>query len=300
MASIVSSYVGQLGRFVPRRLPRGSALGWLGWTAAWFLFFLLITFPHELIVGHWRDEIAARSGWQIRYDDVWLRPWNGYHLAQARLIAPGKEIEPWLSAAEVVFRPSLSVLIGGSAFPLHFSASAYGGRLEGSIDPAGALDIEWDGLRMADYPRFTKLLEGAWSGALSGEIHLAGKGDFKNVEGRGKLALKNGSLTQAKAQGFTVPDLHFSAGEAELELRTARLDIRNLKLSGAETDAELHGQLNLQAPIPVVNASLSLKPIPGAPGGLEPLLLLMNRNQKPPNGVYSFNVYGALNALRLR
>ena len=300
MASPISSYLGQFSRLVPRRLPRRSVLGWAGWTAAWFVFFLAITFPHDLIVGRWRDEIAARSGWQVQYDDVWLRPWNGYHLAQARLIAPGKDLEPWLSASEVVFHPSLSGLLAGSAFPLRFSANAYGGRIDGAIDPAGNLDIEWQGLRMADYPRFTKLLEGVWSGELGGEIHLSGKGDFKNVEGRGKLTLKNGSLTQAKAQGFTVPDLHFSAGDADLELRNARLEIRNLKLSGAEADVDLHGQMYFQTAMPVVNAALNLKPIPGAAGGIEPMLMLMNRNQKPPTGVYSFTVYGALNSLRLR
>ena len=127
MASSISSTVGQLGRLLPRRLPGRTGLGLVIWTAAWFVFFLVITFPHDLIVGHWRDEIAARSGWQVRYDDVWLRPWNGYHLAQARLIAPGKDLEPWLAAGEVVFRPSLSAFLGAAVFPFYFSGSAYGG-----------------------------------------------------------------------------------------------------------------------------------------------------------------------------
>jgi type II secretion system protein N len=300
VASSVSSAIGRFGRLLPRRLPGRSVLGFVIWTVAWFAFFLAITFPHDLIVGHWRDEIAANSGWQVRYDDVWLRPWNGYHLAQARLIAPGKDLEPWLSAPELVFRPSLSALVGASVYPFYFSGSAYGGRFEGSFDQSGTLDLTWKGLRMADYPRFTKLLEGIWSGELSGEIHLTGKGDIKNVEGRGKVGLKNASLTQGKAQGFTIPDLHFASGDADLELKAARLEIRSLKLSGSEVDADLHGQCYFQTAVPVVNASLNLKPIPGAPAGLESLLTLMNRNQKPPTGTYSFTVYGALNALRLR
>jgi len=300
VASSISSTVGQLGRLLPRRLPGRTGLGLVIWTAAWFAFFLVITFPHDLIVGHWRDEIAARSGWQVRYDDVWLRPWNGYHLAKARLIAPGKDLEPWLAAGEVVFRPSLSAFLGAAVFPFYFSGNAYGGSFTGAVDQSGTLDLSWQGLRMADYPRFAKLLEGVWSGELSGEIHLSGKGDFKNVEGRGKLGLKNGSLTQGKAQGFTIPDLHFASGDADLELKAARLDIRSLKLSGSEADADLHGQIYFQSAVPVVNAALNLKPIPGAPAGLEALLTLMNRNQKPPTGTYSFTVYGALNALRLR
>jgi hypothetical protein len=43
-----------------------------------------------------------------------------------------------------------------------------------------------------------------------------------------------------------------------------------------------------------------VKPIPGAPAGFEPLLILLNHNQKPPSGSYSFTLYGPLNALRVR
>ena len=302
MGAAVSGLAGQLGRLLPHRIPAPSTLGYGAWTAAWFVLFLALTFPHDLIVRHWSDEIAAQSGWQTRYDDVWLRPWNGYHVSRARVIAPGKDTEPVLAAAEVVFRPSFSVLFGGSPFPFYFSGRAYGGDFTGSVAQSGALDLTWNALHLAEYPRITSLVDGNWAGDLSGELHLAGNADLKNLEGRGRLALKNASLTQGKAQGFTIPDLHFASGDADFEMKGGRVEIRSLKLAGSEVDADLHGQLYLLAAnsMPVANAAVTLKPIPGAPPGLEALLTLANRNQKPPSGAYSFTLYGPLNGLRVR
>jgi type II secretion system protein N len=302
LGTTVSGFAGQLGRLLPRRVPAPSTFGYAIWAAAWFVLFLALTFPHDLIVRHWSDEIAAQSGWQLRYDDVWLRPWNGYHVSRARVVAPGKDPEPVLAAAEVVFRPSFSVLFGGSPFPFYFSGHAYGGDFVGSVAQTGALDLSWTALRLGDYPRITSLVDGNWAGELSGELHLSGSGDLKTLEGRGRLGVKNASLTQGKAQGFTIPDLHFASGDADFEMKAGRVEVRSLKLSGSEVDAELHGQLYLLSTnaMPVVNAALTLKPIPGAPPGLEALLTLLNRNQKPPSGAYSFTLYGPLNSLRVR
>ena len=298
MSSSIAGLAGQFGRlFSWRYLGRGS-LGYVAWTAAWFVVFFALTFPHDLIVRRWTDDLAVQSGWRVRYDEAWLRPWNGYHLSQASLIAPGKDTEPWLSAPEVVLRPSL----GSSGFPFHFSGRTYGGDFAGSVDQSGALGLSWSEIRLSQYPRLTALLEGSWDGTLSGDVHFSGRGELKNLEGRGKLGLKGASLTQARAQGFAIPDLHFADGQAEFELRAGRLDVRSLKLSGSEVDAELHGQLFLLSAnqMPVVNAVLNVKPIPGAPAGFEPLLTLLNHNQKPPSGSYSFTLYGPLNALRVR
>jgi type II secretion system protein N len=298
MSSSIAGLAGQFGRLFPRRYVGRWSFGYVAWTLAWFVVFFALTFPHDLVVRRWTDDIAAQSGWRVRYDEAWLRPWNGYHLSQVSLIAPGKDTEPWLSASEVVFRPSL----GSGGFPFYFSGQAYGGDFAGSIDQSGALWLSWNQIALSKYQRLTALLDGSWDGALSGDVHFSGRGELKNIEGRGKLGLKSASLTQAKAQGFAIPDLHFANGDAEFELKAGRLDVRSLKLSGSELDAELHGQLFLLAAnqMPAVNAVLSVKPIPGAPAGFEPLLTLLNHNQKPPGGSYSFTLYGPLNALRVR
>jgi type II secretion system protein N len=298
MSSSIAGLAGQFRRLLPRRYIGQWSLGYVAWTVGWFVVFLALTFPHDLVVRRWTDDIAVQSGWRVRYDEAWLRPWNGYHLSRVSLTAPGKDTEPWLSASEVVFRPSL----GSGGFPFYFSGRAYGGDFAGFVEQSGGLGLSWNQFALSQYPRLTALLDGGWDGTLSGDVHFSGRGELKNIEARGKLGLKSASLTQAKVQGFTIPDLHFANGDAEFELKAGRLDVRSLKLSGSELDAELHGQLFLLGAnqTPTVNAVLGVKPIPGAPAGFEPLLMLLNHNQKPPSGSYSFTLYGPLNALRVR
>jgi type II secretion system protein N len=294
----IADLAGTFGRLFRWPSFRRATLGYVAWTVGWFVVFLALTFPHDLIVRRWTEDLAAQSGWRVRYDEAWLRPWDGYHLSRATLTAAGKDAEPWLSASEVVFRPSF----GDGGLPIQFWGRAYGGEFSGSLDPSGELVLSWDKMRLSEYPQLTALLEGNWDGTLSGDVRFAGKGELKNFEGRGKLGLKGASLTQAKARGFTIPDVHFANGEAEFELKAGRLDIRSMKLSGSEMDVDLHGQVFVLGAnqMPVVNAMLAVKPIPGAAGAFEPLLMLLNHNQKPPSGSYSFTLYGPLNALRVR
>ena len=302
MAASLTNWAGRIGRLVPRGMPERGSLRYVGWTVGWFVFFLLITFPHDIIVRHWTDDVAARSGWQVRFDEVWLRPWNGYHLSNVALIAPGKDTDPWVTADEVVLRPSLLALVGGEVMPVSFSGEAYGGEFEGSVNSPSHVRLAWRGLRLGNYPRLTRLVEGSWAGEISGEAEVDGKGDLRTLEGKGTIHLKDGALTQGKVKGFTVPDLHFAGGDGEVELKGGRLEIRTLKLSGSELDGELRGQILLIAAgnQPVVNGTLSLKPIPGAATNLEPLLTLWNKNQRPATGTYSFTISGPLTSPRLR
>jgi type II secretion system protein N len=304
MSAAIANVFSRASRLIPRRLPDRSTALYVGWTAGWFVLFLVLTFPHDLMVRHWIDRVAENSGWKIQYGGVWIRPWSGYHFSDVRLIAPGKDSDPWLGSAQVSLRPSLAALLVGRPFPLRFSGDAYRGIFSGWFDKASppTLDLYWSRIDLSDYPRMGRLLEGTWSGEFSGELHLAGEGDVKSFEGRGKVGVRNAALVKGKAQGFTIPDLHFADGAADFEIKGGKIDLRSVKLSGSEVDADLHGQLYLAAPnaMPVVNGTLSLRPLPGAPPGLDALLTLLNHNQKPPSGTYAFTLYGSLNQLRIR
>src|SRR5262245_12102834 len=116
MSSSIAGLAGQFSRLLALRPIGRWSRALVAWTVSWFVAFLALTFPPDLVVRRWTDDIAVQSGWRVRYDEAWLRPWNGYHLSQVTLAAPGKDAEPLLSAAEVVFRPSL----GSSGFPFHF------------------------------------------------------------------------------------------------------------------------------------------------------------------------------------
>jgi type II secretion system protein N len=302
MAGALTGWAGRVGRLVPRGIPERRSFPYAAWTIAWFVIFLVLTFPHELIVRHWIDDVAAKSGWQIRFDNVWLRPWNGYHMSRFELVAPGKDADPWIAADEVALRPPLLALFGRGVMPLGFSGDAYGGAFDGVVTSPSHVEIAWSHLRLGRYPRLGRLVEGTWAGDFSGELELESKGDVQTLDGKASLHLKDASLTQGKVQGFTVPDLHFATGDGEAEIKSGRIEIRTLKLTGPDVDAELRGQLyfvNTNA-VPMLSGTLSLKPIPGSPANLEPLLMLWNQNQRPPNGVFSFTLSGALNAPRVR
>ncbi len=297
----ISSVAGRLGRLIPRRLPSWWTWPYVAWTLGCFAFFLVITFPHDLLVRRWVDQFAAQSGWQVRYAKVWLRPWNGYHLSSVELIAPGADVQPWVSLGEITLRPSWRVLVGGGVMPITFAAAAYGGSLDGVVQPT-ALDLEWSDLHLAQYPRLTSLVEGAWTGDVSGSVTLKGTGDLRALEGAGKVSLRKAALTGGKIQGFTVPDLHFASGDGDFTVGSGRVEVRQLKLSGSEVDVDARGQVFLgQGSNPATtNLSVNLKPIPGANPNLEPMLLVMKGNQRPPNGIYTTTLYGPLNSLRTR
>jgi len=91
MSASIAGLAGRFGRLFERRSVGRGSLGYVAWTVAWFVVFFVLTFPHDLIVQRWTEDLAAQSGWRVRYDEVWLRPWDGYHLSQASLIAPGKD-----------------------------------------------------------------------------------------------------------------------------------------------------------------------------------------------------------------
>ena len=302
MASALSGWAGRIGRLVPRRVPERRSIPYVAWTIACFVVFLVLTFPHDLIVRHWTDDVAAKSGWRIRFDSVWIRPWNGYHLSRFELIAPGKDAEPWISANEVVLHPPLLALVGRGVLPLGFSGDAYGGEFEGTVSTPSHVQLAWSHLHIGQYPRLTRLVEGVWVGDFSGELEVDGKGDVHTLDGRAAVHLKDASITQGKVQGFTVPDLHFATGDGEADIKAGRIEIHTLKLTGPDVDAEVRGQVYFvsTSPVPVVSGTLSLRSIPGSPTNLEPLLALWNQNQRPPNGVYTFTISGPLNAPRIR
>ncbi len=294
-----------LERLVPRRPPTSSTLFWVLYTGALFLVFLALTFPHDLVARRVAESLAQGTRWRVDYDTVTLVPWRGYRFRNLRLAPLDGGADPWWSADVASLRPTFSALLRRSVFPLAFQGSAYGGTLSGTYERGRevGIDLSWESLSLARYPQLVRLVDGSWNGDLSGVLTLTGADALAALEGRSKLLLKNAALTGGKVKGFTVPDLHFATGTAELEIKKGgRLEVKSLKLSGSELDADVRGDVYLREPIEqsVVNGTIDLKPIPGAPGGIEGLLLLLNRNRKPQNNLYSLKLSGSLAQPRLR
>lgn len=304
MANGATTLLARLELLVPRRIASRSFLLYAAYTAALFVVFLVVTFPYDLIARRMVDQLNAQSGWQIDYRDASFVPWDGYRFHEVRLLAAPQGVEPWIQAREMSLRPSLEGFLGRGFSHASFRGEAYGGRFSGAVarDEGVTIELSWSELNLAAYPRLATLIEGKWAGRTSGSVHVVARDAPRSIDGDGKIGLHNAALTQARVSGFTVPDLHFAQGDCDFDLRGGRLEIRSLKLSGSEVDAELRGQLYLRAPLgeSVVNATLTVKPVPGAPAGLDSLLTLLNRNQRPPSGVFSYSLYGMLSQVRVR
>ena len=302
MANESTAILSRLDGLIPRRMPSRRWLGFAAYTVALFIIFLLLTFPHDLIARGTAERFAEQSGIQLRFDEAWLAPWDGYRFSNVRIVGEG-DAEPWLGVPKLSLRPSLRALFGGDLSGATFHGEAYGGEFWGWMQRGErtTAKIEWDGIELARYPWLDGLVEGEWRGILSGDIDLTLGEGVRDAEGRGKIALRDGSLTAGNARGFTVPDLTAMRGDAELEIKGGRLEISSMKLTGAEIDADLRGQVYLRAPVAdsVVNATLTVKPVPGAPSGIEGLLMLGNRGQRAPSGTYSLRLYGMLTRLKV-
>ena len=290
--------------WIPRiRLERRVVLYGI-YTLFLFLVFLVLTFPHEVVVGRYAEQFGAESGWTVRYGSVSLVPWAGYRATDFEVFPPDSP-EPWLRASRFDVRPSVGALFRGDLSTVTFHADAYGGEIRGRLSrtkPA-ALDLEWSDLDFASYTPLTQLVTGTWSGELSGEVHLSSEGTLAEAKGPGKIRVESFSLTGGDVRGFKIPELHFDRGEGEVEVNGPRVEVKSLKLSGRQVDGEIRGNVFLKRPLgqSVITAgTMTVRPIPGAGADIDALLTLLNRNQKPPGGTFNYALYGTLLRPRVR
>lgn len=281
-------------------IPNRALLGYALWTVGAFLFFWILTFPHEIVAQRITSEIAARSGWRIEYDSFAFRPWAGYRFTgvSARRGTAGAPVE----AARIAVRPGLRDLLLRARTTLLLDGDAYGGGFRALVADDGGFELELDEISLAAIPTLRQIIDGRWQGRVSGKMRIHSRGDVTSASGEGSLALADGALTEASASGFKIPDVRFSRGELEFSLAGGKLEIGRGTFEGPDLDVNVRGQVQLRAPAErsPLDLALEIHPVPGSNAGLEPLLQLWNRNQRPPDGRYRIGVGGTLGAPRLR
>lgn len=291
-------------RLVPVRTPERSIIGYGIYTAVLFVCFLVTTFPVDVIAQRLVNRAVADSGWTIRYSRVRLVPWAGFSFSNLSFESPQRPGQPAFQFTEMALRPSLRTFLGKGFRRVSFRGEAYEGTVVGSANWAEvpSFDLTWTDVNLAQVAVLSTLLEGNWVGRFSGEAHLLGRDYPTALEGGGKLEIKNVALTRGSAGGFRVPDLHFTQGASELEVKGGNLEIRNLKLSGPEIDVDIKGQVSLRKPVAqsALNVTLGVRPVPGGPAELENALKLLNGNRPSPTGTYSYSISGVLSAPRAR
>ncbi|MGH7803744.1 MAG: type II secretion system protein GspN [Candidatus Binatia bacterium] len=273
------------------------------YVAVLFLFFLLLTFPHDLQLRRWLGTIEKQSGWKIEPEAVSFVPWEGYRLSRVRISPPGAS-DAWIEADRLSLRPRLLELLTGRASTFVFNARAYDGKLSGSFTSAQVtkIDADLDDLSLAEAAALRRAVDGEWDGRLSGELRIAAGAEVRTISGAARVTITGAALRGGNVSGFKVPDLAFDRGDADVSIQEGRAEIRKLTLAGKQIDVDVRGDVFLRAPITqtTLNLTLGLRPVPGASPDLENMLLLWNRNQRPASGAYALTLGGTAGRPRLR
>ena len=256
-------------------IPRFSArLGWTLYTAVSGLFFLLLTFPTDVLLQ--RVITGATRGLPVRI-----------HYTQGELTWRGgcrlREVEvtygtaPTVRMTRVTLRPSLLGLIVGRPWPLGFTADLYGGTLSGNVtaDASGqriGVTARRLDLRLLPMPGMDK--GGEVRGILSGEGEMRGQfADLLSLQGQVALTVTDGALRAGMVSGFTLPPI--SSVEAQLRgaVKKGLVDITDFTLRADNAEARLRGTLTLGAPLPM--SALNLQINAKALGTTSPPLTLL-------------------------
>lgn len=282
---------------LPRlRLPRPRfSLDWLGglgdrrtilyagYTAALFVLFLFVTFPHELLVRRALSG-ANRGPVSVDFGSVSFAWLNGYELNGFR-VAPAEADgqPPYFECTHLWARPALSALLRGKPYDFLLGAELYGGVADGEIiTNAGAVaaSVKWKNLNLGLYQTLTALLEeGQLAGRVSGFLNFEGRtSNLAGGQSTGEITVEGAALTGAKVNGFIVPDLRLRQTKAKFGVREGRLEIQEFQATG-DVDLQASGNILLHDPPQesVLNLRVTIQQGLTTPDAVKTLVALIPR-----------------------
>ncbi len=256
---------------------------YLGYTAILFMAFLLLTFPHEMLI---RRVLSSISQGPVAVDFTganfaWL---NGYELTGMR-IGPGTEDgqAPYQECSRLWVRPALAALVRGQIYDLLLQAELYGGTAEGEVQMTdGGMQgtLHWKDLNVGRYRTLTALLdEGQLAGRVSGSLGFERHGaKLDAMQSTGELTLEGAALTAAKISGFPVPDLHLRQTKLKFVIRGGRVEIQDLQATG-DVDLQASGYIVLHEPVQdsIINLRTTIQQSLATPDAVKTLVGLIPR-----------------------
>ncbi len=280
---------------LPRlRLPRPSlewigALGgrttllYIGYTTVLFLVFLVITFPHELLIRRALSSVN-QGPVAVEFNAAAFAWFKGYELTGLRIAPVAVDGRPpYLECSHLWVRPALGALVRGNPYAVQMSADLYGGTALGEARLSeGNLvgSVQWQGIDVARYRTLTALLdEGQLTGKVSGQFDFEARGANLTVgQGSGELSVDGIGLVEAKVAGFGVPELHFRQTKLKFAIRSGRFEVQDLTATG-DLNVQGSGQIVLREPVQdsVLNLRGTLLPTPATPDALKALVALIPR-----------------------
>lgn len=254
---------------------------YLGYTSVLFLVFLLVTFPHDLLIR--RVLTTFNQGTvNIEFSSAGFAWTKGYELTGLRITPrnpPGQT--PYIECSHFFVRPAIGELMRGNPYALAISAELYGGVAQGEVNFKGgnlAGNLEWHDVSLGRYRTLTALLDdGQLAGRLSGQLGFEARGpNFSVGQATGEMSLDGASLSAAKVNGFTVPDAKLSQTKMKFKVGSGRFEIQELSATG-DLGIQGSGQIILRDPFleSTLNLRATFLPSPATPDAIKGALMLI-------------------------
>lgn len=283
------------------RFPRPS-FDWLGgvlnrtvmlytaFTGALFVIFLIINFPHDVVVRRVLSQIDL-SPVELDFNSARFAWYRGYELQGIRLSEAGApdNTPPLLECTWLDVRPDLVGLLRGGLSGMSWDGELYGGSASGdwTVTPkgGGSGQVQFSNLQLGRYRILTaELDEGQLNGQVSGNFTVQLGANRSSSQVAGQVTVKRPALTGAKIKGFTVPDLQFAQINGKLSLKGDRLELQEVQASGDQLNVQLSGQIVLREPreTSTLNLRATVQPSAATPDALKTLIALIPRRPNAP------------------
>jgi type II secretion system protein N len=251
--------------------------------AAFFLFLLLL-FPFDRIKSRLETEVRNRTPLELSITGISPRFFNRFVLSDV-ILSDGKG-RVLFESPSIYTKVSICGLLRG-LLAVSVDAKAYGGELLVSARQESkqqSISIDANELDIGAYP-LLKDLGVKVSGKLGGNFEMTGN------SGKGRLWAKDLATRELTVQGFPLPDLDFSRGWLEAELKGDRATVKKLELEGKDLKLRVTGSVVLRQR---GTLNLIIKVKPSERLAREQALVFSMLKKKDAEGFYQFILGGTL------
>ena len=262
----------------------GNRTLWLyiGYTFVLFVIFLFVTFPKDVLIRR-ALSMVNRGSSGIQLSSTRFAWHKGYELTGVKVTTDREGSAPLLELGHVWVRPLLSALIRGNPYALRLASDLYGGDIDGEVDFANGRitgTLHLNGIDLSRYGTLTSLLEeGGLAGRLSGQLDFEGRlASLDSVQGSGELVLDGATVTDAKVEGYTVPNLSLKQTKTKFTIRSGRLEVQEFTATG-DVNVQGSGQIVLRSPVQdsALNLRATVLPTSTTPDAVKALISLIPR-----------------------
>jgi type II secretion system protein N len=236
-----------------------STLLYVGYTLLLFVVFVLLTFPHELLVRRALSSVN-RGPVGIDFKAVNFAWFNGYQLSGTRVGPLNSDHTPYLECSRVWVRPAWGALVRGNPYNFLVEADLYGGQARGELSLAGGgVDgwLQWRGLDVGRYRTLTALLdEGQIGGKVSGQFSFQARSNLGAGQASGEIVLDGASINAGKVKGFPVPDIKLRQTRMKFQMQSGHVELQEVEVTG-DVNAQGSGQIVLREPL--LDSTLNLR-----------------------------------------